>query len=48
MSLDEDTIQQAWEKGKAVKNYDPDVKRKDAAQAWIFLVVQHIFYQRLS
>lgn len=35
MSIDEDTIQQVWEKGKLAENHDPDVKRKDVATAWI-------------
>lgn len=35
MSFDEDTIQQVWEKGEVVENYDQDVKRQDDAKAWI-------------
>jgi len=35
MPFTDETIQQVWEKGKVVENHDPDVKRKDAATAWI-------------
>ncbi|MCK4822896.1 HNH endonuclease [bacterium] len=35
MPFTDETIQQVWEKGEVVENHDPDVKRKDAAQAWI-------------
>jgi hypothetical protein len=33
--FDYETIQNVWEKGRIVKDYDPDVVRKDACGAWI-------------
>jgi len=35
MSFDEKTKQQVWEMGTVVENYDRNIWRKDAAQAWI-------------
>src|SRR4030042_887831 len=35
MSPEEDEIQQVWEKGEIVPNYDGDKYRKDQCRAWI-------------
>ena len=35
MPFTDEKIQQVWEKGEVVENYDRNTWRKDAAQAWI-------------
>jgi 5-methylcytosine-specific restriction endonuclease McrA len=35
MAFSEGTIQDVWEKGKAVPGYDSEVCRKDQCDAWI-------------
>ncbi len=33
--VDENLIQKVWEKAKIIKNYNPDLWRKDECNAWI-------------